>query len=222
MKKRKARGAPKGPLTVKDAIPTTYNGVEMKSRLEAQCAYLLDCLGWDWQYEPTSYMLPNGVSFTPDFLVTDQGLFIECRGYDSAKGNRQLAGFIGMMKGGVPAIEGEEPVRSFIVLFGDKEAINLDRERYTGMLHLVHCRYCGWYPGQLSGELNESMSIPEVYCTACMAPMSMPSWDKWDGKARVDACAVVTVSKGKILVNGQGSESWGWISDLGPGKYAQE
>jgi hypothetical protein len=51
------------------AIPTFYSGAQFKSRMEAQCACLFDKLGWEWEYEPWSLMLPSGLSYTPDFWI---------------------------------------------------------------------------------------------------------------------------------------------------------
>ena len=45
-------------------IPTTYNDVRFRSRLEAQWAAFFDLLGWRWEYEP--YDL-NG--YIPDFIL---------------------------------------------------------------------------------------------------------------------------------------------------------
>jgi hypothetical protein len=47
------------------AIPTVYNGVQFRSRLEAKWAVLFDLLSWKWEYEPIDL---NG--YIPDFLVT--------------------------------------------------------------------------------------------------------------------------------------------------------
>jgi hypothetical protein len=46
------------------AIPTTYRGVNFRSRLEARWAVFFDALGWDWQYEPVDL---NG--WIPDFFI---------------------------------------------------------------------------------------------------------------------------------------------------------
>lgn len=51
------------------AIPTVYRGVEMRSRLEADVAFMLDGLGMDWHYEPCSLLLPNGQHYRPDFQL---------------------------------------------------------------------------------------------------------------------------------------------------------
>lgn len=46
-------------------IPTTYSGVNMRSRFEARVAILLDALGLEWHYEPVDLR-----NYIPDFLVT--------------------------------------------------------------------------------------------------------------------------------------------------------
>lgn len=46
------------------AIPTTYKGINMRSRLEAKWACMFDQFGWQWEYEPFDL---NG--WIPDFLI---------------------------------------------------------------------------------------------------------------------------------------------------------
>lgn len=48
------------------AIPTTYKGVNFRSRLEARWAVMFDKLGWHWRYEPVDL---DG--WIPDFIVND-------------------------------------------------------------------------------------------------------------------------------------------------------
>lgn len=81
------------------AIPTEYRGVAMKSRLEASVAWLLDQLHMEWQYEPQSFLLPNGVNYWPDFYVPSHDLWVEARGYDTPKGRKQLLGFVDHLYG---------------------------------------------------------------------------------------------------------------------------
>ena len=47
------------------AIPTTYKGIEFRSRLEAKWAVMFNQLGWTWEYEPIDL---NG--YIPDFILT--------------------------------------------------------------------------------------------------------------------------------------------------------
>jgi hypothetical protein len=75
------------------AIPTLFNGVQYRSRLEADTAMLLDKLRIAHAYEQTSYLLKNGSHFRPDFtLYTGLGI-LEVRGYLNKKGNKQIFGF---------------------------------------------------------------------------------------------------------------------------------
>jgi hypothetical protein len=46
------------------AIPTKYNGIQFRSRLEATWAAFFDRLGWKWEYEPFD---TNG--WIPDFVL---------------------------------------------------------------------------------------------------------------------------------------------------------
>ena len=75
------------------AIPTTYQGINLKSRFEADIAFLIDNLKYKWQYEPKSFLLDDGTHYLPDFYLPDLRLFIECRGYESEKGEAQINGF---------------------------------------------------------------------------------------------------------------------------------
>lgn len=49
---------------MKTAIPTTYKGVQMRSRLEARWAQMFDLLHWPWEYEPVDL---DG--YIPDFAL---------------------------------------------------------------------------------------------------------------------------------------------------------
>lgn len=75
------------------AIPTVYKGVQMKSRLEADVAFLLDRMGCEWEYEPQSFLLNDGTHYLPDFRVGRLWLWVEARGYVTEKGKRQIREF---------------------------------------------------------------------------------------------------------------------------------
>ena len=67
------------------ARPTTYNGIPMRSRLEARFAADLDAEGSEWIYEPRAYANADG-QYLPDFQITKtatgaqpQPTFIEVR-----------------------------------------------------------------------------------------------------------------------------------------------
>jgi len=68
-------------------IRTKYHGVEFKSRFESEVAMLLDKMGWSWEYEPESFLLPSG-HYMPDFGIIFHGPdgpitagYVEVRGY---------------------------------------------------------------------------------------------------------------------------------------------
>ncbi len=66
------------PLT---AIPTEYNGIQMRSRFEANVALVFDQLGLRWQYEPKSFLFKEAGHYRPDFYLPDHRTWVEVRGY---------------------------------------------------------------------------------------------------------------------------------------------
>jgi len=60
--------SPVNPGRIIPARPTTYNGVRMRSRLEAAYAEQFDAFGWRWEYEPECFASPAG-QYLPDFRV---------------------------------------------------------------------------------------------------------------------------------------------------------
>lgn len=57
-------------------IPTTYNNIQFRSRLEARWAVFFDRCGWKWSYEPVDL---NG--YIPDFILhfPAQDLLVEVK-----------------------------------------------------------------------------------------------------------------------------------------------
>jgi hypothetical protein len=53
-------------VTLIQARPTTYNGIEMRSRLEARVAACLDRCEFLWKYEPRAFGSSSG-QYLPDF-----------------------------------------------------------------------------------------------------------------------------------------------------------
>lgn len=52
------------------ARPTIYNGIQMRSRLEARVAAMLDESGAVWEYEPTAFA-SGRAQYLPDFRLPD-------------------------------------------------------------------------------------------------------------------------------------------------------
>lgn len=57
------------------ARPTTYNGIPMRSRLEARVAADLDGQGLSWRYEPRAYASSAG-QYLPDFEIVTSKRFL--------------------------------------------------------------------------------------------------------------------------------------------------
>lgn len=53
------------------ARPTVYNGIQMRSRLEAGYAAWLDLWGFTWRYEPCAFASAGGRQYLPDFVIRD-------------------------------------------------------------------------------------------------------------------------------------------------------
>lgn len=67
-------------MTEVKAIPTEYNGIMFRSKLEAQWAKFFDVNKIKWQYESEGYELSDGTYYLPDFYLPDQGNFFEVKG----------------------------------------------------------------------------------------------------------------------------------------------
>jgi hypothetical protein len=59
------------------AIPTVYNGVQFRSRLEARWAAFFDQLGIRWIYEPEDHH-----GYIPDFSLPDEGVLVDVKPFD--------------------------------------------------------------------------------------------------------------------------------------------
>lgn len=62
------------------SLPTTYNGVRFRSRLEANWARAFDDAGIKWDYEPEGWRFGNGLCYLPDFYLPDLRTIVEVKG----------------------------------------------------------------------------------------------------------------------------------------------
>lgn len=72
---------------VPKTIPTRYNGVNFRSRLEARWALFFDLLALDWHYELEGFQLPTDW-YVPDFYVANW--WVEIKPIDPMKREKQL------------------------------------------------------------------------------------------------------------------------------------
>jgi hypothetical protein len=174
------------------AIPTTFKGIEFKSRLEAQTAFLFETFGIPWQYEPKSLMLPNGICYTPDFWLGRQRTFFECRGYENETSEKQIECFGESVQaeGGYTITPPGILVQTFIVLYGtgDTRVYQRWQEYCENGILLSWCCLCKhWY----LGGFDQGACLP--CCTNQNASQIV---------------LALTASKGKLFLNGKPSEAW--------------
>jgi hypothetical protein len=62
------------------AIPTTYRGVNFRSRLEASWAAHYDRHRLPWNYEPEGFTLSDGTRYLPDFYLPTARAWAEVKG----------------------------------------------------------------------------------------------------------------------------------------------
>jgi hypothetical protein len=118
-----------------NAIPTTYHGIRFRSRLEAEAAQLLDLVRLDWIYESESFLLDSGDHYWPDFQLPDCRLWLETRGYTSARGHAQIQAFR-------DTVLRREIGFAYVVLDHEKLWWTCPEEGTTEAV-LLGCNYCG-------------------------------------------------------------------------------
>jgi hypothetical protein len=60
-------------------IPTTYNGIKFRSRLEARWAVFFDELGIKYLYEYEGFELAKKEWYLPDFYLPEYGIYCEVK-----------------------------------------------------------------------------------------------------------------------------------------------
>ena len=60
-------------------IPTTYNNIKFRSRLEARWAVFFDQLGIKYLYEYEGFELENKEWYLPDFYLPEYGIYCEVK-----------------------------------------------------------------------------------------------------------------------------------------------
>lgn len=67
-----------------NVIPTTFQGVQYRSRTEARWAVFFDALGLSFSYEPERIELSTGEIYIPDFFIDDFQAYFEVKPSDDA------------------------------------------------------------------------------------------------------------------------------------------
>ncbi len=72
------------------AIPTTYHGIEFRSKLEAKYAQAFDRLGIAWEYEGHGFRFDDGTCYCPDFYMPEIDTYFEVKGVLSDDSMRKV------------------------------------------------------------------------------------------------------------------------------------
>jgi hypothetical protein len=200
-----------------NAIPTLYKGVQLKSRLEAQAAVLFDKLGWKWEYEKFSFMLPSGIPYIPDFWMGESvpWLMVECRGYSNDRGDRQIDEFVDLVEepGGFDLGPEVGNLYNFIVV--GPERVSLYESHPT-----VGSAYRAGTVFYNKQRLNAYSDIPATkrfhyqnmpamlyHCACGWRTLNERAWCP-DCEQHATAAILLSLKIGKIFVNGTKVEDW--------------
>lgn len=72
------------------AIPTTYHGIEFRSKLEAKYAQAFDRLGIVWEYEGHGFRFDDGTCYCPDFYMPEIDTYFEVKGVLDDESKRKI------------------------------------------------------------------------------------------------------------------------------------
>ena len=142
------------------AIPTWYDGIRFRSKLEAQWAKLLDHYGIPWAYEAEGYEFKDGTKYLPDFWLPDSKQWLEVKGIMNDKDMHKCMTLakesghdviIGYPNGRCTFIECDQEGKD--LFFGDEDTqCRIDKCSECGKLFFhgegsYYCRCCGAYDG---------------------------------------------------------------------------
>lgn len=155
------------------AIPTQWNGVTYRSRLEARWAAFLEIAGINAEYESNGYDL-HGTWYLPDFFVSDWNLFIEVKPIDPSQEELRKAGLLESVTGCRCLIVVGEPrrARGWLVMPPLVEV----GEPPTAQAQLSRCRECN----RIGISYRTAGSSGEIDLEPCRADECTERW-AWFG-----------------------------------------
>lgn len=116
------------------AIPTRYEGVTFRSRLEARWALFFDAIGTAWEYEPQGYDLGDGMWYLPDFWIPEWGCYVEIKPTVENTGALVLASMLAeQSRKGVIVIMGYPNHDQYSITYFDPDGVDGVKTRWDGM-----------------------------------------------------------------------------------------
>lgn len=127
------------------AIPTTYHGIEFRSKLEAKYAQAFDRLGIVWEYEGRGFRFDDGTCYCPDFYMPELDVFFEVKG---VLDNTSINKLVNLANERQTVIVGKPDGSMMLYALPDesRDYNGID----GGFVLLEKCRKCGkWYFGTM-------------------------------------------------------------------------
>ena len=146
------------------AIPTEYDGVVFRSRMEARFAKWCDSWGIQWCYEPEGYEF-GGERYLPDFYLPESGIIIEVKpviASNELSKIRRLMKHISVRPDNDDLFEKER-----------KEAWVVQVDQKGCIFTACHVDY-GW-----EDKLGDGHDAGPVLCHQCNKPYII-GWAMWD------------------------------------------
>lgn len=154
-------------------IPTKYNGVTFRSRLEARWAVFFDCMGAPYQYEPQGIILPSGEWYLPDFYLPKCDRVIEIK-YQTYKAD-SFAAFHSRQNWGDPEVQRKYAgfINRLVLVQGEPDGVECpysEANRYSASTDWddaylwCTCPECGLLGIEFNGR-SDRMICKQSYCT---------------------------------------------------------
>lgn len=133
-----------------------YKNIKMRSVLETKIAFFLDTLKINWKYEPYTITLKSGTTYTPDFYLPEQEIYIEVKGKIEEHNINYCIEFCEEVNKELILISNDD-IYYFITYF-DKEVTysnclqiglcsRCNKYFFCELLGSFHCRNCGIHEG---------------------------------------------------------------------------
>jgi len=151
-------------VTIK-AIPTIYNGIKFRSRLEARIAATLDAINIGWDYETEAYQIGD-IRYLPDMIVG--GAFVEIK---PSQGNDTKIAALATATD-TPCYLMHPVNVTHIGSFKGRDVIGVTRVRGEGFYAsavLASCSRCG---------AGQPWTIGATRCATCGRESDVEKW--WD------------------------------------------
>lgn len=139
------------------AIPTTYHGIEFRSKLEAKYAQAFDRLGIVWEYEGHGFRFDDGTYYCPDFYMPNIDTYFEVKGVMDTASERKLNMLAAEKKNVVVGKPNGNIVTNLAGMWGmgwqDEDKSGLGQCSKCGAWHFMNtvdsykCPSCGHYDG---------------------------------------------------------------------------